>query len=221
MMTWHASAGAASPRRRRSIRLIAGAAAVAALVFSTGHATAQDVQLPSDLPQATALALQAELAAARDQGLPTQPLVLKALEGLSKGATHPQIIHAVRGLRQRLTLASTTLGSGSQDVIEAAGAALYAGVSVTALADLGRSTRPDALGMALVVLGDLVRQGVPVRSAERAILSLGSAGADVRAFSDFRRSVDEDIRTGLAPGRAAELRLRGMLTRVRGTGGIR
>jgi hypothetical protein len=49
------------------------------------------------------------------------------------------------------------------------------------------------------------------------VLSLGEAGVDARTFGDFRRSVDDDIRAGLAPARAAEVRLRGVL----GRGGVR
>jgi hypothetical protein len=181
---------------------------------------AQQIQLPTDLPEATLVALRAELAAARAAGLPTQPLVLKVLEGQSKGATGDQIVSAVRALRGRLRIAAEIFGSERpSDVIEGGAAALYVGVAEKTLRELARSTRPDAVGMALVVLGDLIRRGVPVVSAERAIVSLGAAGADARALSDFQRTVDDDIRTGLPPNRAAEVRLRGMLARFGRTGG--
>jgi hypothetical protein len=67
--------------------------------------------------------------------------------------------------------------------------------------------------MALVVIGDLIRRGVPVQTATHAVLTLGEAGVDARTFGDFRRHVDDDIRAGLAPERAAEVRLRGVLGR--------
>jgi hypothetical protein len=82
---------------------------------------------------------------------------------------------------------------------------------------MAAGTRAEALDMALVVIGDLIRRGVPVETATHAVLSLGEAGVDARTFGDFRRSVDDDIRAGLAPARAAEVRLRGVL----GRGGVR
>ena len=108
-----------------------------------------------------------------------------------------------------------------EQVLEAAAAALYAGIDEATLRELARSTHADAVGTALVVLGDLVLRGVPASNAKRAVISLGAAGADARALNDFRRSVDDDIRTGLPPGRAVEVRLRGMLARVGGPGGPR
>jgi hypothetical protein len=186
------------------------------------RAQAQQVQLPPDLPEATAVVLRAQIDSAREAGLPTQPLVLKALEGLSKAATHDQILAAVKALRERLRIAASVFGTDqSEQVLEAAAAAVYAGIDVATLREMALGTRPDAIGMALVVLGDLVRRGVPESDAKHAVISLGAAGADARALSDFRRSVDDDIRTGLAPGRAAELRLRGVLARVGRSGGSR
>jgi hypothetical protein len=194
--------------------------ALLALAFATSGLAAQDVVLPADLPEATAAALRAEIDAARAAGLPHAPLVLKALEGRSKGATHAQLVGAVRALRTRLQVAASLFGrDAGAEVLEAGAAALYAGAGQKALSEIARTTRPEAVGMALVVLGDLVRRGVPVVQAERAIMSLGAAGADARALNEYRRTVDADIRTGLAPVRAAELRLQGMLARA-GPGGV-
>ncbi|MEJ2215257.1 MAG: hypothetical protein P8099_01455 [Gemmatimonadota bacterium] len=203
---------------RRS-RLLAAAAAArvmlrAALLVGllAGSAAGQTAdRLETEFSGATLAALQAELRAAESAGLPSRPLVLKALEGRSKGASDARIVDAVAGLRLRLERAAAALGTRDEDVLLAAAAALYVGVDDSMLQKLTASTRTDALGMAFVVVGDLVRRGVPVREASQAVTSLASAGARAESLDAFRRQVNADIATGLAPSRATEVRMRGLL----------
>jgi hypothetical protein len=179
---------------------------------------AQQETWPAGLRTDVRAALNAELRRSADTGLPRRPLILKALEGRSKGATDDQILHAVTALRERIELAAAIFGTErGEDVLVAAAGALHAGVTRKSLETMAAGTRAEALDMALVVIGDLIRRGVPVETATHAVLSLGEAGVDARTFGDFRRSVDDDIRAGLAPARAAEVRLRGVL----GRGGVR
>jgi hypothetical protein len=165
-------------------------------------------------------ALLAEIRTADSTGLPTRPLALKALEGRSKGADDARILEAVGALRERLAVAADVLGPDRpEDVLVAAAGALYVGVGPGTLGEMSESTRGNALGMALVVVGDLVRRGVAVTVASRAVLTLGAAGATPETLSEFRRRVDEDIGTGLTPERATEVRMRGILSRIGGPGG--
>jgi hypothetical protein len=166
----------------------------------------------------TLVALQAELQAAEDAGLPARPLVLKALEGRSKGAADGQILAAVAGLRARLGRATAILGARDEDVLVAASAALYVGVEEGTLRELTANTREGALGMAFVVVGDLIRRGVPAPDASQAVVSLAAAGARAETFDEFRRQVNADIATGLAPAQAAEVRTRGVLMNMGGPG---
>lgn len=196
-------------------------AIVAALVSGVGPSAAQELALPTDLDAKTAAALQTEIQDAADAALPTRPLLLKVLEGRSKGATDEQILGAVRSLRERLGTAAELLGrERGDDVLVAAAGALYAGADRDLLHAMAEKTHTDALGMALVVLGDLIRRGVPTGTAGDAILSLGAAGANARDLRDFRESINGDIREGLAPTRATEVRLRGALMKVGGVGGM-
>jgi hypothetical protein len=205
-----------TPPRSRGTGLTAALLAVACLASA---AAGQEPTLPGDLPAETIAALRTELARAREAGLPTRPLVLKALEGRSKGATDDQIVHAVEGLRERLVTAGEALGTGRrEDVLVAAAGALYVGADTGTLRAMAHAADGDALAMALVVLGDLVRRGVPVEAAGTAVLSLAEAAASADVLREFRRSVDDDIRTGLAPTRATEVRLQGTLLKVRGRG---
>jgi hypothetical protein len=185
------------------------------------EAAAQHETWPPGLRSDVAAALNAELQRAEAAHLPGRSLVLKALEGRSKGASDDQILEAVVALRERLEVAAAVFGvDRGEDVLVAAAGALHAGVTRDALTTMATGTRADALDMALVVVGDLIRRGVPVATATRAVLSLGQAGVDARTFGEFRRSVDDDIRAGLAPARSAELRVRGVLARG-GPGGPR
>lgn len=185
-----------------------------AVALVSAPAAAQQVTWPPGLRSDVLAALNGELRAAEAARLPPRPLVLKALEGRSKGASDDQILEAVIALRERLEVAAAIFGiERGEDVLVAAAGALHAGVSHSALETMAAGTREDALDMALVVVGDLIRRGVPVATAMHAVLSLGEAGVDARTFGEFRRSVDDDIRAGLAPARAAEVRLRGVLAR--------
>lgn len=185
------------------------ASAVGLLARSAVGQTAD--RLDTEFSGATLAALQTELRAAKSAGLPSRPLVLKALEGRSKGASDARIVEAVAGLRVRLQRAAAALGTRDEEVLLAAAAALYVGMDEAMLKKLTASTRDDALGMAFVVVGDLVRRGVPVSKASQAVTSLASAGARTEALDAFRRQVNADIATGLAPSRATEVRMRGLL----------
>lgn len=192
---------------------------VLAALMVTSPSAAQQEGWPPGLSAEAYAALDKELERARDDRLPERWLVLKALEGRSKGASDDQIVEAVQALRERLEIAARILGHDRrEDVLVAAAGALNVGVTRDLLQALAEETREDALDMALVVLGDLVQRGVAVPTATATVLALGQHGLDARAFGDFRRSVDDDIRAGLAPSRAAEVRLRGVL-RSGGGGG--
>lgn len=207
-------------RRSRPIRGGAATRLILPLVvllagLSARPAAGQAVdRLETEFSGETLAALRAELRTAGSRGLPSRPLVLKALEGRSKGAADPQIIGAVTALRDRLARAAAILGPRDEDVLVAAAAALYVGVDESMLRELTVGTRQDALGMAFVVVGDLVRRGVPVPEASRAVISLGTAGAPAAALDEFRRQVNADIATGLAPARATEVRVRGVLMTI-------
>lgn len=186
---------------------------------SPGPAAGQSADgLGAEFTGETLAALEAEIRAAEGEGLPPRPLVLKALEGRSKGAGDDQILAAVAALRGRLVRAAAILGARDEDVLVAASAALYVGVDDSTLRQLTASTREDALGMAFVVVGDLIRRGVPPPDASQAVVSLAAAGARAQTFDEFRRQVNADIATGLAPAQATEVRMRGVLMTMGGPG---
>ncbi|HEX9936922.1 MAG TPA: hypothetical protein VGB15_07360, partial [Longimicrobium sp.] len=85
-------------------------AAAAACVLLPAVAAAQDARLRAALPAPVAATVQAVVDSARAEGLPTEPLTAKALEGASKGADAGRIVASVRTLAGRLRTAREALG---------------------------------------------------------------------------------------------------------------
>ena len=92
-------------------------------------ARAQDPRLAGKLDSATFVAVSRVLDAAREQGLPTEPLVDKALEGAMKRAPGPRIVDVVSVLATRLATAREALApQPSSPEIMAGADALAVGV---------------------------------------------------------------------------------------------
>ncbi len=146
------------------------------------------------------------LDSARGAGLPIEPLIQRALEGVTKAAPGPRIVVAVRRLSADLGVARSALGGkASAPELEAGVAALRAGAQPQVLAKL-RSARRQPLTMALAVLADLIASGVPADSAAAAVLALAPKARDADLV-EFRRAVERDIALGAPPGAATSVRV--------------
>jgi len=180
---------------RRSLLRAAAAGALAATFVAT--AAAQDPRLGRLDPGARPL-VAGVLDSARAAGLPTEPLVQRALEGATKGAPGPLIVSAVQRLAADLGRAREALGPGTTPPeLEAGAAALRAGAGPAVLAQLRRARR-QTIAVPLAVLTDLVAGGVPVDSAAAAVLALAARARDADLV-EFRRSVERDIALGAPP----------------------
>jgi hypothetical protein len=165
---------------------------------------AQDPRLERLDPETRSLVVTV-VDSARAAGLPSEPLVQRALEGTTKGAPGTRIIVAVRRLAVDLGVARAALGTrASTPELEAAVAALRAGATPELLTRL-RDVRRPPLTMALSVLADLVASGVPVDSAAAVVLALAPKARDADLV-EFRRAVERDISLGAPPGAAAAVR---------------
>lgn len=186
-------------------RLIAMVALAAGLLVP-GLLEAQDPRLARRLDSATLEAVAGVIDSARQQGLPIEPLVQRALEGAAKRAAAAQIVAAVQRLAQELTLAREALGSSSSPAeLDAAASALRAGVRVTDLTQL-RQRRAQSLTVALATLADLVTSGVPPDSAAAAVIALAASARDDE-IAEFRRAVERDIALGAPPAVATSVRV--------------
>ena len=173
-----------------------------------GAATAQDTRLAARVPAAARQPLDALLADARAEGLPTEPLVDRALEGVAKRAGPELIVQAVTRLRNELRVSRDALGAAASAAELVAGAsALRAGATRADLARL-RELRPQhPLTIPAGVLADLVAAGVPADTGIAAVLALAS-NADDADYVAFRRNVERDIALGASPASSIGARLR-------------
>jgi len=177
---------------------------LAALLLVT-QVAAQDPRLERLDPD-TRAAVAAVVDSAHVVGLPVEPIIQRALEGATKGASGARIVAAVRRLAVDLGTARTALGtSASAPDLEAGVAALRAGAAPQVLAQL-RNVRRPPLTIALSVLADLVASGVPADSAAAAVLTLAPKARDADLV-EFRRAVERDIALGAPPAAATSVRL--------------
>jgi len=172
-----------------------------------GQALAQDPRLQGRVPESVRGAIDAVVSGARADGLPTEPLVDRALEGASKGAEAQRILAAVQRLDRELRAARDALGLASSPTEITAGAsALRAGALPEDLARLRETRAGQPLTVAAAVLADLVAVGVPTDTAVTAVLVLAAA-ADDAEYMAFRQNVERDIALGASPITALGVRL--------------
>ncbi len=180
-------------------------------------AQAQDPRLARRLDAQAQAQLAPILDSARAAGLPLEPLVDRALEGASKGASGDRITAAVRKLATDLATARLALGSSNAAELEAGASALRAGVSQDALRQLRASRPHQPLTVPLAVLSDLVARGVPADTASAYVLTITHASDE--QLVAFQRSVERDIALGAPPLTAAAVRVTGITDFNRPSGG--
>ena len=82
-------------------------------IMSPAVMSAQEARLVSRLSEAARPEVDAVLDSARATGIPTEPLVDRALEGAAKGASDERILAAVRRLWAELGVARTAFGDSA------------------------------------------------------------------------------------------------------------
>ena len=176
------------------------AALAVALLLLAGQLAGQDARLTARLAPGTRAAVQRLVDSAASSGLPTDPLVRKALEGESKGADSARIVGAVRGLLTHLAAARQLFGPAADDAeLIAAAAALRAGATPASLTRLSALRPREQLAVPLSVLADLLSSGVPAEQAWSSVYDMASQGAPDAAFLALRdRLTGTDTRR--APG---------------------
>lgn len=172
---------------------------LAFLLGIPGAAAAQDARLTERLDAATAAGVEQVVDSARSAGLPTEPLVQKALEGGTLGASGERIVAAVAALHGQLGRARDALGGNASDAeLTTAAGALRAGLPPAALRRLQSLREGRPLVVPIAVLTDLVAEGVPADQATRSVLDLARDGRPDDEFVALRRQVQVQRRGGAA-----------------------
>lgn len=196
-------------------------APAAALVASSGQPPSIPVKQP--LPQLdasrfdtlTLLNLRTQLEIAVENGLPTAPLINRALEGAARRVGGPKILQVVRDHMAAMAHARDVLGAkSSADELDAGASALRAGIDMRTLASI-RDTRPvGAAVIPLTVLTDIVGRGVPERAARDAVAAIAKMPSSDDALRGLQSTVAKNTIRG--PGMAVDALNRYLRTTISG-----
>jgi hypothetical protein len=187
--------------------------ALFATSFALGAALWQggDPRLTARLDPQTREQVSVIITAARKEGVPTETLIDRALEGASKRAPGTVIVSVVRTWADDLRKSRGALGPASSDAEVVAGAyAIRNGVSIKELERLRAARSGVRYAVALDVMNYLVSKGVPADTISNVIVNLVLASASDAQFMTLRSDVERDLTGGIAAGTAATLRGSGM-----------
>jgi len=145
---------------------------------------------------------------AKAEGIPTRPLLSRALEGINRKADNKKIVDAVRKQLGLLRGARSVLGGVAEDELIAAAAVLEAGAEPAQLAGFRVRHKERNDLAAFTYWADLITRGVPSEDASSAITKLWQDCADDATFYSLWKSVQSDILQGLNPGAALQNRIR-------------
>lgn len=189
-------------------RIVLTVAALATAI-ATRPARGQDARLAAISNVEVRASIGAVIVEAERRGLPREPLVVKALEGVEKGAPADRIEAAVRAMAGRLLVAQDALSHvATPTELKAAADALGVGVSPTAIRKVRAASGSRSTAVALGVLAQLVARGVPVTRAAEAVSDLVRRGAGQPQLLALQRDVQADLAAGLPPTTALDLRAR-------------
>ncbi len=173
-------------------------AAVGLLALPLGVAGAQDGRVTARFSAPVAARVNALVDSAQRAGLPTEPIILRALEGHAKGIDPDRIIPALSRLRTALQMARTALGPASSTVeLTTAAAALQAGVAQQRLIELHQIRGTQSVTAPLGAYLDLVARGAEPDRAWTHVANLARRRA---ADAEFVRLMPRDVeRTPVDP----------------------
>jgi hypothetical protein len=151
----------------------------------------QDQRLTDRFPAPVAARFGALIDSAGHEGLPTDPLVLRALEGQAKGASADQIAAALTRLHIALRTSRRTLGGGATAIeLTTTAAALQAGVPEARVAELHKLRGGMSITIPLSAYLDLTARGAPADRAWNRIADLARLRA---ADAEFTRLKPADL----------------------------
>lgn len=147
---------------------------------------AVDQRLGGRFPASVALRIHGIIDSATAEGLPAEPLVLRALEGGAKGVKADAIYVALGRLRASMRLAAQAIGlDAPASDLSTAAAALQTGLAPVRLVELRSARGAASLVVPLGAYLDLTARGaVPDRAWQR-VIDLARRKADDRAYDDI------------------------------------
>lgn len=152
------------------------------------------------------------VSAARDAGLPVDPILGKVRYGVVVvHAPADRIVAAARALASRLEVARTALAPRPMpaDITNGADALGY-GATPDALRAVRAASRDQSVATPLGVLAQLVASGVPAKRAAEIVTALIKRGASGPQLVALGTDVNADVASGAQALAALDTRLRGL-----------
>ncbi|MCX5765368.1 MAG: hypothetical protein NTU67_12205 [Gemmatimonadetes bacterium] len=194
------------------IRSCATVAALVVAVASTASAQ-QDARLTLIRDDATREVVRQQLGGALSRGVPVEPMMAKALEGVAKRASTKSIRAAMARLEENWHRAAKALAPNPTDDELGAGAdALQQNVPESALRSLRKLAPGRSIALEIGVLTQLVARNVEPGQASKMVLELMARKATGTQLTALSSAVQEDVEAGLAPAMALDLRGRGIMS---------
>jgi len=185
--------------------------ALAFALSTTLRLMAQDVgaRLDGRVPPEVQRAVQDIAADAAAHGLPTEPLVQKAIEGGAKRVPAERLIAAVRGLAARLAGAADAvhaagLATPQADVVEGGADGLSAGLTPGQVGALVHASHaPYDPALVLRVAATLAALGVPATQTVQLVEAMISDGRTPSDLLGLPGAVEAQVAGGATPAQAA------------------
>lgn len=190
--------------------------ALLALAVAVVPVTAQDQapdadprmdRIRAELPQGVLERVEARIAVARTEGIPVEPLMDKAVEGIAKRVPGPRVAEAVDRLAQELGRAQQLLSDGVPPAptdVAAVADAMRRGVPEPAIQRVAQGAgEGEPVALAVHTMGDLMDRGVPVEQAVAVLEAWRGRGARSEELRELPGAVERLIRQGVLPGQAA------------------
>ena len=188
----------------RRVRLFTALVLTAFATTAAAQGPSADDRLAGRLDAATREQVVAIVDSLNIEGLPTEPIVARALEGASKRADGVVIVRVVRGFATHLRVARQVLGPASSDREIIAGAnALKAGIKTEELARIRASREGGRYAVAFDVLTGLKNRNVPSDTAVRVIAALVKLAASDQQYDVLLDQIERAIAAGTPPALAA------------------
>jgi hypothetical protein len=181
--------------------------ALAILLFALpGALTAQDARIErirQAFPAEAVTRIEGILAQAQAAGVPTGPLIAKALEGAAKGVAADRVVAVLSSYSDGLRRSQVLIGPARGEAAVVAGAdALRRGVPPQTVQALAGAHSGD-LAVPLVVLGELMEAGVPVEHAYQVVQEALSKHQGPEEMLAIPGAVRRMMREGRTPAEAA------------------
>lgn len=150
------------------------------------------------------------------RGLPSEPILNKALEGVTMRRPVETIRTAAERLVTRLDAARTALAPATPDEMVAGAYAIAAGVPSATLREIRKLQPDEPVHVPIGVLTQLVASKVPVQRAYEKVAELMRSGTRPPQLVALGNEVAADVDSGTDPAASLDVRARGILA---GSGG--